>query len=107
MATLFNTHSGNKVRAIRGMLEARGFDTRDFELREEAHSNVSQLLGLAGGIITVRRRSTGELRVYACGEGSAWFASISADLDQDYFRAARTTRPVLRSRFSLAGAWRS
>jgi hypothetical protein len=107
MAALFKVHSSDKVRAICTMLEARGFDVRDFELREEAHSGVSQLLGLTGGIVTVRRRSTGELRVYACGEGSAWFATISADLDRDYFRAARVAETPQRPRFSLAGAWRS
>jgi hypothetical protein len=106
MATLFKAHSSDKVRAILGMLEARGFDVRDFELREEAHSGVSQLLGMSGGIVTVRRRSTGELRVYACGEGSAWFATISGDLDREYFRATRDAAVPLRPRFSLAGAWR-
>lgn len=107
MAAMFRSHASDKVRAIRAMLQARGFDERDFELREEAHSGVSQLLGMTGGIVTVRRRSTGELRVYACGEGSAWYASISADLDRDYFRAARGATAPSRPRFSLAGVWRS
>ncbi len=107
MAALFNAHSSDKVRAIRTMLETRGLNARDFELREEAHSGVSQLFGMTGGIVTVRRRSTGELRVYACGEGSAWFAAISADLDRDYFRAVRVAETPQSPRFSLADAWRS
>jgi hypothetical protein len=77
-----------KVGSLRQMLASRGMDPRDFEIDEDSRSGISQLLGLAGGVLTVRRRSTGEIRVYASGPGSAWFATIAADLDRGYFRAA-------------------
>ena len=71
---------GDKVLAVRHMLTARGLDARDFDIEEDTRSGISQLLGLAGGIITLRRRSTGEIRVYAAGPGSAWYATIAMDL---------------------------
>lgn len=77
-----------KTAAIRTLLASRGLDAHDFEIEEDARSGISQLLGLAGGIVSLRRRSTGEIRVYAAGPGSAWFAALCADLDRGYFRAA-------------------
>lgn len=88
MAQMIRTDNGDKVLALRHMLNARGLDARDFDIEEDTKSGISQLLGLAGGILTLRRRSTGEIRVYAAGPGSAWFASIAMDLDRGYFRNA-------------------
>lgn len=84
--------SDDKVATVRRLLAARGMDARDFDIADDPRSGISQLLGLPGGVLTLRRRSTGEIRVYASGAGSAWFATISADLDRGYFRAATASR---------------
>lgn len=83
-----NDEGDDKLSAIRTLLASRGLDARDFDIEEDAHSGISQLLGLAGGIVSLRRRSTGEIRVYAAGPGSAWFAALCADLDRGYLGAA-------------------
>lgn len=92
-----NDDSGDKTVAIRTLLASRGFDARDFDIEEDAHSGISQLLGLAGGIVSLRRRSTGEIRVYAAGPGSAWFAALCADLDRGYFKRATPSAAFRRS----------
>ncbi len=91
MATMLNPHTNDKLIALRQLLQARGHDVRDFDIEEDSRSGISQLLGLAGGILTLRRRSTGEIRVYCAGPGSAWFASIASDLERGYFRAPAPT----------------
>lgn len=88
MARMTRTDDDSKATALRHALQARGLDARDFEIEEDSRSGISQLLGMAGGVLTVRRRSTGEIRIYASGPGSTWFAAILADLDRGYFRAA-------------------
>lgn len=93
-----------KVTAVRQLLTARGMDPRDFEVDEDARSGISQLLGVSGGVLTLRRRSTGEMRVYASGPGSAWFAAISADLGRGYFRAP--PNPARRAGGPSAPWWR-
>jgi hypothetical protein len=75
-----------KVGALRQLLRSRGLDDADFEIVEDARSGIGQLLGMAGGVLSVRRRSTGEIRVYAAGAGATWLASITTDLDRGYFR---------------------
>lgn len=97
MARMFRTEStGDKVLALRQLLNARGLDARDFDIEEDAQSGISQLLGLVGGIITLRRRSTGEIRVYAAGPGSAWYAAVACDLDRGYFARPAPVREFLR-----------
>ncbi len=103
MATMTQASRSDKIVALRNMLQARGLDVRDFEIEEDGRSGISQLLGLPGGILTVRRRSTGEIRVYASGPGSAWYASIVTDLDRGYFRAA-TPAKDFRRRLATAGS---
>jgi hypothetical protein len=103
MAAMMSTRSSDKVVALRHMLQSRGFDVRDFEIEEDGRSGISQLLGLAGGVLTLRRRSTGEIRVYASGPGSAWFASIVGDLDRGYFRAG-TPPAGFHRRLEAAGS---
>lgn len=71
---------------LRHLLRQRGLDDADFEIVEDQRSGIGQLLGMAGGIVSVRRQSTGELRVYAAGAGAGWLAAITADLDRGYFR---------------------
>lgn len=104
MATLFRRFHSDTVAAIRHLLAARGLDHRDFDIDEDTHSGIGQLLGLSGGIVTLRRRSTGEIRVYAAGAGSAWYATIATDLDRGYFGAAPARPPRSRIRTSLIPA---
>jgi hypothetical protein len=103
MATMIGNMSSDKTIALRHMLHSRGLDVRDFDIEEDCRSGISQLLGLAGGILTLRRRSTGEIRVYACGPGSTWFAAIVTDLDRGYFGAPTPTRGFQR-RLQVAGS---
>jgi len=104
MQTLSSPPDG-KVAALRQMLQSRGMDVGDFEIEEDTRSGISQLLGLAGGVLTLRRRSTGEIRVYASGPGSAWFATIAADLDRGYFRAATPSRGFARRIVGPSAVW--
>lgn len=106
MAQMFRSDTGDKALALRQMLQARGLDARDFDIEEDTRSGISQLLGLPGGIITLRRRSTGEIRVYAAGPGSAWYATIAMDLDRGYFKNAAPTSAFLRrNRPSPSALW--
>jgi hypothetical protein len=98
------TPNDDKIATLRQMLRSRGLDPRDFEIEEDDRSGISQLLGLVGGILTLRRRSTGEIRVYASGPGSAWFATIVADLDRGYFGAPTPTGGFQRRLESAASA---
>lgn len=92
MATMSRQpNHASMIAALRQMLVARGLDETDFEIVEDQRSGIGQLLGMAGGIISVRRRSTGELRVYAAGPGASWISAVNADLDRGYFRAAPDT----------------
>jgi hypothetical protein len=96
MAQMIRTGSSDKTIALRQLLQARGFDPRDFDIEEDSHSGIGQLLGLVGGVLTLRRRSTGEIRVYACGAGSTWYATVAADLERGYFKGASPRRSFLR-----------
>ena len=71
--------------ALGSLLRSRGFDLADFEIAEDQDSDLVNLLGLVGGIVTVRRISTGEERLYTTGPGSAWFAALLMDLEQGLF----------------------
>jgi hypothetical protein len=76
-------------------LDARGFAAGDFELEEQSSAELSQLLGVVGGILTVRCRSTGEERFYSTGAGSTWFGAFLMDLARGHFAgAARQNAPV-------------
>ena len=106
MARMIHGTGGDKIQALQHMLASRGLDLRDFEIEEDAHSGISQLLGLSGGIVSMRRRSTGEIRVYAAGPGSAWFAAICADLERGYFKAATPAAAfVRRGEPSVTALW--
>lgn len=106
MAQMIHSVGGEKIQALRRMLAARGQDERDFEIEEDSHSGISQLLGLTGGIVSMRRRSTGEIRVYAAGPGSAWYAAICSDLDRGYFKSATPAKAfVRRGEPTLAALW--
>jgi hypothetical protein len=72
----------DKREALYGLLRSWGHDARDFEVDEDTDSELGRLFGLTGGVLTVRRRSTGEERLYATGMGSAWFAAVLMDLSR-------------------------
>lgn len=106
MARMTPRTESDTIPALLRMLEARGLDPRDFEIEEDTRSGISQLLGLAGGIVSLKRRSTGEIRVYATGPGSAWYAAICADFDRGYFRAATPPKAFTRRAApSLSALW--
>ena len=78
-------------RALNDALRSRGFETEDFRVEEEADSELSDALGVVGGILKVRCRSTGEERLYSSGTGSAWLGAFVMDLGRGHFAdAART-----------------
>lgn len=106
MAQMIRTGHSDKIVAVRQLLQSRGLDVRDFDIEEDSNSGIGQLLGLVGGILTLRRRSTGEIRVYASGTGSAWYASISIDLERGYFKAATPAQAFQRrAPARLASLW--
>lgn len=70
-------------------LRASGFDASDFEIEEDASPGLSRLLGSNDALVTVRRRSTGDERLYAAGPGRPWFALAMMDLEQGCFGPQR------------------
>jgi len=80
--------------ALVAALRARGFAPDDFRLEEEHDSELAEELGVSGGILKVRCRSTGEERLYATGAGSGWLGAFLMDLGRGHFaRAARGDAP--------------
>ena len=79
---------GNTAKALRALLRSRGFDTHDFEIDESQASELGDLLGISDGIVTVRRKSTGEERLYTTGPGATWLAALLIDLEQGHFGKA-------------------
>jgi len=78
----------NKPAAVLGLLRSFGIDTADFDVEESEGAGVANILGLDGGLITVRCRMTGEERLYATGPGSAWFGALFMDLGWGHFRTS-------------------
>jgi hypothetical protein len=87
------TPAQDKVQALSGLLRSWGHDADDFEVEEDTNSALADLFGLVGGIVIVRRRSTGEERLYATGHGSAWFGALLMDLARGHF-AGPAQRPA-------------
>jgi len=86
--------AAEKVKLLYGLLRSWGHDADDFEVEEDHTPALADLFGLVGGVVIVRRRSTGEERLYATGIGSAWFGSLLMDLARGHF-AARAPRRSL------------
>lgn len=82
--------SEEKVKVLSGLLRSWGHNADDFEVEEDQTSELADLFGLVGGIVIVRRRSTGEERLYATGLGSAWFGTLLMDLARGHFAAGAT-----------------
>jgi hypothetical protein len=67
-------------------LQMSGFDPRDFDVVE---SRAPQLgaVKLSDDMLAVRRRSTGEERLYVADPELSWFALVVDDLHQGRFGA--------------------
>jgi hypothetical protein len=77
-----------RVRVFHGVLRSLGQDATDFEVTEDQSSDLATFFGWGGGILTVRRRSTGEEHSYATGAGSAWFGALLMDMARGRFAAS-------------------
>lgn len=86
-----------QVQAVGQMLSSAGYDADDFEIRADRSSPLAQLFRLAGGVLVVKRRSTGESRFYATDSESAWADMLMSDLEHGALAAPTDTRPGLLS----------
>ena len=77
------------ARVLDSVLRAHGFDAGDFEIAEH-ETDFADLLGQGGRIVAVKRRSTGEERLYATGPDTAWLGAFMMDLGSGHF--GRTPR---------------
>jgi len=82
----------DKMQILGGLLRSWGHDADDFLVEEDSSPALADLFGMAGGVVIVRRRSTGEERLYATGLGSAWFGSLLMDLARGHFAPRRRPR---------------
>jgi hypothetical protein len=87
----------SKLQSLRRALNARGDDPGDFEVVPDRSSALANLFSLAGGLLIVRRRSTGEERAYATDTESGWLDSVMADLANGRFAEAPETAPAVLS----------
>jgi hypothetical protein len=71
-----------QVQAVGRMLTSIGYDANDFEIKADKASPLAQLFRLAGGLLVVRRRSTGQERFYATDQASGWADTLMNDLAQ-------------------------
>jgi hypothetical protein len=75
--------------ALAGVLHAKGFELRDFEVQEEAGgAGLGELFDVVGGLLRVHCWSTGEERMYSIGAGSAWLGAFLMDLARGHFARA-------------------
>ena len=85
MHTLAFKKDDQPFQAIGDLLSARGFALEDFAVVEDHSPQLNDLFGLVGGVVVVRRISSGEERVYAAGMGTAWYGALAADIDAGRF----------------------
>lgn len=84
------------LQALTGVLASKGFEVRDFDVREDDATALSDLFGVMGGLLRIRCFSTGEERMYPTGSGSAWLGAFLMDLGRGHFaRAARGAQSPL------------
>lgn len=78
--------TGQASAAMRGFLDALGHDASDFELHVQRESPLAAWLGAGDHhMVAVRRRSTGDERLYAAGPHSSWLAELLQDLEGGRF----------------------
>jgi hypothetical protein len=97
MAAHAGTHAARPetAHALEAALRARGVVTDGFRLEEEAHPEIADALGVNGGFLKLRCRSTGEERLYSTGAGSGGLGAFLMDLGRGHFReAARHPGPT-------------
>ena len=82
-----------QVQAVGQMLKSAGYDADDFEIKADKSSPLAQLFRLAGGVLVVRRRSTGESRFYATDSESSWADTLMSDLEHGALAAPTDSRP--------------
>lgn len=75
--------------AMRGFLHATGWDAADFELHIDAAPLTARLGRPHDKILTVKRRSTAQERLYYAGPFSAWLAQLLQDVEQGHFGGRR------------------
>ena len=85
------------AQALRRALGASGYDPRDFDIEADRTSPLASLFQLSGGLLIVRRRSTGEERAYATDTEAAWLHSVITDLSHGRLADAPETAPVVLS----------
>ena len=78
--------------ALTGVLRSKGFELRDFDVREDEAPALSDLFGVMSGLLRVRCVSTGEVRMYPTGSGSAWLGAFLMDLGRGHFASAARDR---------------
>lgn len=83
-----------QVQAVGQMLQSIGYDADDFEIKADKSSPLAQLFRLAGGVLVVRRRSTGESRFYATDSDSAWADTLMSDLAHGALASPGDSRPA-------------
>lgn len=71
--------------AMRAALANGGHDPRDFELSLDEESQLNALLGISERLLTVRRRSNGEERLYSAGAHTPWLAELLHDVASGLF----------------------
>ena len=77
------------IRLLAGLLRAWGLDPNDFEFEGGESCGLSEGFGLVGGVVLVRRCSTGEERLYVAGPDAAWFGTLMMDVSRGHFAPSR------------------
>lgn len=86
-----------KIKAFGKILQSWGYDETDFIVESDTTSALGELFGVAGGVLVVKRRSTGEARVYQAAIESRWFDLVLRDLANGHLADA----PAAERRTSL------
>lgn len=86
-----------QVQVVGQMLASAGYDANDFEIQADRSSPLAQLFRLAGGLLVVKRRSTGEARFYATDSESSWADTLMSDLEHGALAAPSDIPPRLLS----------
>jgi hypothetical protein len=77
--------------AMRGFLHATGWDAADFQLHVAPAPLDPRPSRPRDRIVTVRRLSTGDERLYYDGPFSAWYAQLLQDVERGVFGARKRT----------------
>jgi hypothetical protein len=106
MPATTTTRLQEKIKAFGRILRSWGYDDTDFVVESDTTSPLGELFGIAGGVLVVKRRSTGEVRVYQAGPESQWFDSVLHDLANGHLADAPVIEPRLASIDSPLGSGR-